>query len=199
MFKTMLRAATLAAICTLPSLRAQVQVFGGPDPDRKGSSVIMFSDTMMAGIAISYSAPVWKEQYNQMLDSLKGKNLRLGKNWWTSFDTSVPAVIGGVRIEAGSYFLGMHCDKDGKFSLLLFAAADAMKGNLMPFAEDAWKGGTSAPLTLAKDSLKEPAKSMVIAIEADAKNPASGMFRVQWGPHELTAPVTFVLPSDKKK
>lgn len=197
---SLLRIAALAAFLSFtPSLKAQIQVFGGPDPDRRGSSVFLFSDAMTVGAAISYSGPVWKDDYNQMLDKLRDKNLRLGKNWWTSLDTSIAMEIGGKRLEAGAYFLGLHCDKDGNFHLMVFGASEAMKQGLMPFAADDWKGGVMIPLALHKDSLKEPAKTMVLAIEVDKQNPSNGTFSMHWGPHGLDAAVKFVLPEAKKE
>lgn len=122
-----------------------------------------------------------------MLDSLKGKNLRLGKNWWTSFDTSTALEFGGTRIDAGSYFLGLHCNQDGKFSLLVFEAGKAMKSGMMPFATDGWKGNTVVALELRKDALEQSADKMRIAIEVDKQDPTKGRFSIQWGKHELRA------------
>jgi len=48
-----------------------------------------------------------------------------------------------------------------------------------------------------RDSLKESQSKMVIAITADEKDSTKGKFSVQWGKHELSAPVTYQLPAAK--
>jgi len=190
--------AALGAAAFLSPVQAQMKVFGGPDPDRKASTVVMFGDDAMAGISISYSSPDWKDEYNTMMDKLKGKNVRLGKNWWTSLDTSTALEIAGSKIEPGSYYLGLQCDKDGAFQLLVLDAKQAMKTNSMPFMEDAWKAETKVALKLSKDSLKEAATKMVIEIKAQEDNPSSGRFSIRWGKHELAADVKIHVPGAAK-
>lgn len=191
-------AATLAALTIVPALQAQ-QVIGGPDPDRKASTVFVFTDSFeaLAGVSISYSQPTWQDSYNGMLEQLEGNYTRLGKNWWTTFDTVGALEIGGTKIEAGSYYLGLAVGKDSAFSLLIFDSKRAMKAGLLPFSTALFTGEakaeTKAPLTFAKDSLEEVAVKMEIEIAADTKDPTTGKFSIRWGRHELSAPVKFHL------
>jgi hypothetical protein len=195
--------ATLAALTFLPALQAQ-KVAGGPDPDRRASNVFVFTDDFetLAGASISYSQPSWQDSYEGMLDGIKGSNYtRLGKNWWTTFDTVGALLIGGTKIEAGSYYLGLAVDKDGAFSLLVFDSKQAMKTGLLPFSTSLFKGEVKAeikaPLTFAKGSLKDAVVKMEIEITADPKDPATGRFSIRWGKHELSAPVKFTLATPK--
>lgn len=196
--------ATLTALTIVPALRAQ-QVVGGPDPDRNASTAFVFTDNFeaLAGVSISYSQPNWQDSYNGMLEGLKGSHYtRLGKNWWTTFDTVGTLEIGGTKIEAGSYYLGLAVGKDGAFSLLLFDSRQAMKTGLLPFTTALYKGEakaeTKAPLTFAKDSLKEVVVEMEIEIAAEQKDPTTGRFSIRWGKHELSAPVKFHLAGAKE-
>jgi len=137
-----------------------------------------------------------------MLDKLKGSNYtRLGKGWWTTFDTVGTLEIGGTKIEAGSYYLGLAVGNDGAFSLLVFDSRRAMKAGLLPFTTALYRGEAkaeiSAPLTFAKDSLKEVVVKMEIEIAADKQDPATGRFSIRWGKHEPTAPVRFHLAGAK--
>jgi hypothetical protein len=194
-FPLTLCATALAVGAFLAPAAAQVQIFGGVDPDRRASTVVMFGANFAAGASVSFSAPNWKDEYDGMLDQLKGKNARLGKNWWTSLDTSVALEIGTTKLEAGTYFLGLHVDNDGNFHLLVFDAKNAMKTGLMPFAPDRWTVETKAALKLNKDALKESSTKMQIVLSADASNPGAGKFAIHWGKHELMAPVKFHIPS----
>lgn len=74
-------AAILAAILFVPALQAQ-QVVGGPDLERKASTLFVFNDTFeaLAGVSISYSQPTWQDTYNGMLEKLQGNYTRLGKH-----------------------------------------------------------------------------------------------------------------------
>lgn len=192
---TSLFAATLVATSFLAApLSAQYQVMNAPvDEDRRGTNVIMFSDNSIAFVAVTWSAPQWKADYDKpgMLDRFKGQNVRLGKNWWTSLDTSVPLEIGGQKLAAGTYFLGLHYTKDGKFHLVAFDAKKAMQKSLMPWMGDQWQGGTQIPLKLNKDKLAKTAEKMQMVLKAN-KDASTGSFDIHWGKHELHADVKFL-------
>lgn len=98
--------------------------------------------------------------------------------------------IGGQKIQPGVYYLGLHCDQEGKFSLLVMDANKALKSGWVPFAEDAWKPEVKAPLVLNKDSLPKSATKMEVAITLDENKPSTGKFTIRWGKHELAADVT---------
>jgi hypothetical protein len=190
-------AAILAAVTFVPARQAR-QVGGGLDPDRRASTVFVFTDRSetLAGASISYSQADWREDYEGMLEQLRGSHYtRLGKNWWTTFDTVGTLEIGGAKIDAGSYYLGLAVGQDGAFSLLLFDSKQAMKSGLLPFTTALYRGEAkaeiTAPLTFAKNSLKEAAARMEIEITADKSDPATGRFSIRWGKHELSAPVRF--------
>src|SRR5690606_35347634 len=93
----------LAALCfALPTTAQKVQVFGG-NGMRANSTLVLFGAELMAGISITHGQPTWHDEYSDMLDKLKGKTNRLGKDLWTTFMTSVPLSLGGVMVPAGSY------------------------------------------------------------------------------------------------
>jgi hypothetical protein len=192
-------AAILAALTFAPPLHAQ-KVAGGPDPDRKAANVFVSTDdfTTLAGASISYTPPVWHDRYEGMLAAIKGSNYtRLGKNWWTTFDTIGALEIGGTRIAAGSYYLGLAVDKDGVFTLLVFDSRQAMQDGLLPGTTALYRGDAKAairaPLTFARSSLQDTVVKMEITITADEKDPANGRFSIRWGKHELSAPVKYTL------
>jgi hypothetical protein len=185
-------AAAFAAAITSPFLAAQApQAFSFMDTDRKASVMLAFvgQEAVVAGAAINFTSPVWKDSNNALIDKLKGQNVRLGKNWWTTLDTISPLEIGGAKIAPGAYYLGLHCDKDGKFSLLVIDAGKAMKNGWVPFDSEPWKADVTAPLTLAKDSLKDTVEKMEIELATEKTDPTTGKFSVRWGKHELSAPV----------
>ncbi|MBL8748452.1 MAG: DUF2911 domain-containing protein [Planctomycetes bacterium] len=179
--------AALAALCfALPTTAQDVQVFGG-NSTRACSTVVLFGDKVMAGITVTHGQPMWKDEYDGMLDKLKGKINRLGKDMWTTFMNSCDVEIGGAKIPAGSYVVGLQCDQEGKFSLAFMDATKAMKAGAMPFGPQKWTPDFSAPLTLNKDVAKEPVKEMAMELKADAKDLAKGSFTIAWGKHTLSS------------
>lgn len=190
--------AALIACAFFGSSLAAQRVINASENDRHASNIIMFSESgVTAFIAITYSSPTWQDAYDAQLPQMRGKDHRLGKNWWTAFDTTVPLEIGGTKVPAGSYFLGLRCDKDGNFHVLAFDSKQAMKNKLMPFDTEAWQGGIAIPMKFAKDSLDETQQKMLIEIKADKDNPSEGNFAIRWGTHELSAPVKLMLSGAK--
>ena len=73
-------AATFALLAFVSASPAQ-QVSGGPDPDRKASTVFVSTESFetLAAVSISYSRPSWHDSYDGMLKSLESSNYtRLG-------------------------------------------------------------------------------------------------------------------------
>ncbi|MFK7742663.1 MAG: DUF2911 domain-containing protein [Planctomycetota bacterium] len=192
--------AAFAALCLALPTTAQhgmekMQVFGGPS-QRACSSVILFGQNIMAGMTITHGQPVWQDKYTGMLNQLKGKTLRLGKDLWTTFMTSVAVEIGGTKVPAGSYCAGLVCDDAGNFSLALIDSTTTMKKGLMPFGPQEWKPEVLIPLTLNKDVTKKSVEKMTMTLVTEKDNPMKGMFTLAWGPHSLTAPMQ--VHSEKK-
>jgi len=197
--------AVLALASLASTAAAQVQAMNNTDTGRKNSICILFEPggehnfNPKGAVAINYSQPDWKDEYTKALDSGKfnNSNQRLGKNWWTSFDTTMALEIGGTKIAPGAYFLGLHIDEAGKPQLMFIDAAAANKSGWAPFMATPWKAEFTAPLTLAKNSLKETVSQMEITITADQKNPSTGKFSIKWGKHELSADVKFQIENAK--
>jgi hypothetical protein len=179
----------LAAICfALPATAQKPEVFGGMQ-DRKASTVVLFGENMMAGMTMTYGQPEWQDSYTDMLDKLKGKLNRLGKDLWTTFMTTVPVEIGGVKVAAGSYVVALHCDADGKLALAFLDATKAMKDGAMPFGPQKWTPDAVCPLTLNKDAAKESVAKMSMELKASSEEPTKGTFTLAWGKHTATAPI----------
>ncbi|MFM1872142.1 MAG: hypothetical protein RL398_1564, partial [Planctomycetota bacterium] len=186
-----------AAVClALPATAQKVQVFGGKG-ERAATTAILFGQDLMAGMSIVYGQPLWKNEYDQMLDKLKGKTNRLGKDWWTTFTTSIAIELGGTKIDAGSYVLGIHCDNDGKFFLVGMDAGTAMKKNVMPFGPQNWTPDWKAPLELHKAALETAVEKLDMELKVDAEDASKGGFSMSWGKHKLTAPMALHLHAGK--
>ena len=192
-----LTAAVTAAFLST-SVSAQLELFGGAGV-RASTMVGYWSDATQSATAVSiqYGQGKWKDEYNDRLDQLRGKRARLGKDWWTTFDTSLKLDFGGVTVPPGSYFLGLQCDQDGKFALVLLDANKAMAASAMPFLESAWKIDLSVPMTLEKGVLKQTVELMTIALEPGKDDQSKITLSITWGKHRLSANCKAALPADK--
>src|SRR6185436_12892626 len=82
------RAAIVVAALVLPA--QELQVFGGTAPRMAATRLFFGPQFSLKGmVCVQYGQPTWKPEYDAKLESLKGKNLRLGKDFWTTFNTSV--------------------------------------------------------------------------------------------------------------
>lgn len=179
----------LAAIAALAlPATAQVQAFGGSAP-RMAATRFYFDTTgggfkCLGSVCAQYGQPVWQDKYDAMLDSLKGKQLRLGKDYWTTFNNSVPLTIGDLELPAGAWYLGLKCDAQGTFSLAFLDAMKADKKGFVPFDADAWEVDHLAPMKrTAGENLVE---KMTMDLNADANHPELLTFVVSWGKHQLS-------------
>ncbi|MBL8844112.1 MAG: hypothetical protein JNL90_21485 [Planctomycetes bacterium] len=203
LFASTIATATLVAPATRPVSPAQ-QVTGGHDHDRRSSSVFVSSEQFetLAAVSIGWGAAPWRDGYDATIDVLRGSHYsRLGNGWWTTFDTIGAVEVGGARIEAGSWYLGLAVDAEGAFRLLFYDSARAMKARLLPGTTALYTGevkpAASAPLAFARDSLKEPATLLSIEITAEKQAPTTGKLSIRWGKHELSAPVVLHLAGAK--
>ena len=72
--------------------RGPIQVFGG-QPDERASTRLLYETNRAIGeFAIDYGRPAWKKEYEDpaTFDKMtRGKIWRLGKDFWTTLDTSL--------------------------------------------------------------------------------------------------------------
>lgn len=185
-FTNLLRIAFVAAAFAAPAT-AQVQAFGGSAP-RMAATRIFFDQGPVGMVCVQYGQGTWKAEYDGMLDTLKGKASRLGKDFWTTFNTSIPLTVGETKVEAGSYYLGIKVDAEGNFHLLVMKAETSDKAGWAPWTADAWKADYTLAMKHGKsDKIVE---KMTMDLDVDAKDPAQMTFKISWGGHVLTMPMT---------
>lgn len=180
-------AAAFATLCFSLPLAAQ-QLNGMSAASTRGETRVMvatddFSTFSMA--SLTYGQPEWKDSYDTMLDRIKGRMNRLGKDGFTTLITFSELELGGAKIAPGSYIVALHCDKDGNFALALLDSTKAMKEKVFPGAD--FKPDVLAPLTLSKNAVKENVAKMTMTFDAKKGDGGKGTFTIAWGKHTLTA------------
>lgn len=192
------RVMLLLPLATGCALSAQ-QVVAEPGSGRKASTVVVQSKdaTTEAAVSVSFSQPVWRSGYDELLPQLTGAYTRLGNGWWTTFDSIGALELGGVRIAAGSYFVGLARAADGAFSLLLFDSRKAMQARLLPYTTALYRGEVAAeftvPLTFANNGLAASEPKLELELVTGPDDPARGRLSIRRGKHELSAPLRLEL------
>lgn len=187
-------ATAFATFClALPTTAQKVQVFGG-NSERNATTQILFGENLAGGISIEHGQPMWQDSHDEMLPKLKGKLLRLGKDWWTTMTTSFALNIGGTKVPAGSYLVGLNCDQDGEFALALLEATKGLKAGALPFSMNEagsmnWKPDYLCPLDMKKGTADEVVEKMTMTLKIDGATLA-GSYTLAWGTHQLVSVVT---------
>jgi hypothetical protein len=167
----------------------------GGDPDDRASARVLYwnqkTDSAAGWVAVNYGRPVWQKKYEDpaQFDRLtKGKVWRMGSNYWTVLDTSLPLNIAGRRVRAGSYFLGLRRSADGgSWSLAFIDQVAVRKAHIDAFEIAKAPVQFEAPMSMAKsDGL---AHKLTVTLSYPKDDIKSVTMKVVWGNVALTAPI----------
>ena len=188
----------LPSLLALAAFAQQPQpeiVAEGGAPDDRASARVLYWNTKLDGsagqFAIDYGRPIWKKDYEDpaKFDGMtKGKVWRMGSNFWTALDTSLPLKIAGKNVRPGYYFLGLGRSADGaQWSLAFIDPAKVRAARMDGFEVQKARVEFEAPMTLDKATSK--ADKLTIALSYAKEAPTKVTMRVAWGNLALTAPI----------
>lgn len=156
--------------------------------DRRGSRIVWFAATGATQMHLDWAPITWKDEYAQAYDDGKfaGQRWRLGKDFWTTFDTNVQVSIGGSAIPAGAWFLTL-VQRDGKMLLQFNDPAKMRVAKLDAFVADRLPP-PAHEAELKVERRDATTKELVFELVPGA-TPMTATFDVQFGPFHLTAPI----------
>jgi hypothetical protein len=171
----------------------------GGKPDDRASTRVLYWDTKRDGsagqLAIDYGRPVWKKDYEDpgKFDAMtKGKVWRMGSNFWTLLDTSLPLKISGKAVPAGYYFVALRRSADGaQWSLAFIDPAKVRAARLDGFEIQKAKVEFEAPVKVEKASAITEKLTITLSYPEDA--PTKVAMKVAWGNFLVTAPIEVTL------
>ncbi len=178
-----------------------LQVFVDKEPEERGSARVLFWDekkNAAAGqFAIDFGRPLWKKDYEKAdtFDGMtKGKVWRMGKNFWTVLDTSLPLRISGKAVPVGAYYLGLHRSDDGhQWSLAFIDPARVRKARLDAFEIGKAPVQFKIPVTLERAA--GITEKFTISFSQSVEKPESITLKIAWGKLHLSAPIQ-VMPGN---
>jgi hypothetical protein len=155
---------------------------------RQMSRVVMFAGRgSVGGASVSYGQPAWHAKYDQMIKEPKYENhrWRLGKDEWTTLDTSVAMQLGDQELQAGIYYLTL-ARRGSDFVLAALEPKNVHKHTIDPYMAHLTTGGTEVVLTHEK--VDEVADTLEIDLVQKAGTQGAGDLVIRFGPHKLSAP-----------
>ena len=167
----------------------------------RGSARVLYwgprIDAALGQFAIDYGRPSWKKEYDDVakFDSMtRGKVWRLGSNFWTVLDTSIPLHIAGSEVDVGCYYLGLERSHDGSTWQLVFIDPAKARGMRL----DAYQI-QRAPVLFRAPMTVEPAgdvaEKLTITISYTKERIKDAKLSIAWGRLRLSAPVVATVGS----
>jgi hypothetical protein len=171
----------------------------GGEPDDRASARVLYWDEKLnhsAGqLAIDYGRPVWQKKYADAatFDGMtKGKVWRMGSNFWTLLDTSLPLKISGKAVPPGYYFLGLARSADGsKWSLAFIDPAKVRSARGDAFEMQRAKVEFEAPVTVEKATSTLDKLTITFSYKQETSTKVN--LRIAWGNFLVSAPVEVTL------
>jgi len=173
---------------------------GGTPDDRASTRVLYWNaqtNSAAGQVAIDYGLPVWKKEYNDTarFDAMtRGKVWRMGSNYWTILDTNLPLSIGGKKVPAGLYYLGLHRSEEGsEWSLAFIDPAKARKVHLDAFQVERAPVDFEAHMSNVAKS-DNPTEKLTITLSYPKDDIKHVTLRVGWGNLVLSTPIEVTVP-----
>ncbi len=174
--------------------RRELSGYGGGVDDRAAARVLYWNikeDTPAGQFAFDYGRPVWRQKYEDpaKFDAMtKGRVWRMGSNFWTLLDTSLPLKISGKAVPVGYYYLGLRRSEDGaEWSLAFIDPAKVRAARLDGFVIDEATVEFQAPVSIEKTAAITEKLTITLTYTEDA--PTKVMMKLAWGNFLVTAPI----------
>ena len=171
--------------------RSPVQVFGGQPDERASTRLLYETDRAIGEFAVDYGRPAWKKEYEDpaTFDKMtRGKVWRLGKDFWTTLDTSLPLRIAGREVLVGYYYLGLHRSEDGTTWSLAFLDSNQIRSARLDAFEIA-RAPIAFKVPMKLEEATESVDKLTVLLSYDKQKVTSATLRIAWGKLLLIAPV----------
>lgn len=191
----------LPALMVLIAMSAYAQqakkgiIAEGGAPDDRGSARVLYwnrdTNSSAGWFAVNYGRPVWRKIYEDPVtfDGMtKGKVWRMGSNYWTVLDTSLPLKISGKDVAVGTYFLGLRRSADGSTWNLVFIDPTQMRRTRLD-AFEIEKAPVLFETPMGVEQAVATAERLTIAMSYTKEDSKNVTMKVAWGNLALAAPI----------
>jgi hypothetical protein len=156
--------------------------------ERNASRVAWWTPTFESkGEIFVQSEPVaWKADYDKLVGGLTaGRRVRLGGNFWTTLDISLPATIGGTKVEPGYYYVLAEKGEGDSWNLVLLDYKRAHEKKLDAYMSEGVEGGLVCSTVYTKGDVED---EMTIDFGQNRETKTFSL-DVAFGPHKISAEI----------
>ncbi len=176
----------------MESMGPALQVFGGST--KRGSSRLLWwaGQGSPGQVAVDFGLPAWSDDHGEQIESgkLDDRRWRLGKDFWTRFDTNVHTTFGEQKVPAGNYYLTLERKKGGDVVLAFLDPAEVRKLTLDSFLAQKASKMNAIEVSMKHTKSEDVAGKLDMTLTSDPDDAMKGVLTIRFGPHVLTAPFT---------
>lgn len=178
--------AAFSGLCLVSTLTSQVVL--ATNETRQSTRLLFLGGfEQSAEVSIHYGAPTWREQHAAAIKGKRATHYRLGDGFWASLHTNIELQLGGKRVPASVWYLGLFRSAENKWFLSLMDASKLHRTGLTSGATRDVRSDLLVPMKLSTVSSKVEKLRIELTAGSDKSKPATGRLRLRWGPYRLEA------------
>ncbi|MBK6940018.1 MAG: hypothetical protein IPH13_07400 [Planctomycetes bacterium] len=159
--------------------------------DRREARLVFSSATGSAGqIALDWGPVEWKPEFEAHFtgESLNDRRWRFGKDFWTTWDSSLTVSVGDKKLPAGHYYVMLTRQSGGSLALVFMDAALVRDQRLDAMLAHTTRGGVEVPV--AHEATTTTQVRLELAFVPDPEQPTHVRLDATFGAHRLSLPFT---------
>lgn len=159
--------------------------------DRREARLVFSSATGSAGqIALDWGGVTWKPEFEEHFSgqSLTERRWRFGKDFWTTWDSSLTVMFGERKLPAGHYYVMLTRQPSGSLALVFLDSAIARDARLDAMLAHTTRGGLEVPVS--HEATTAATEALELTFVPDPDEPTHVRLDATFGGHRLSLPFT---------
>lgn len=159
--------------------------------DRREARLVFSSATGSAGqIALDWGPVEWKPEFEAHFTgkSLNERRWRFGKDFWTTWDSSLAVSFGDKKLPCGHYYVMLTRQTSGSLALVFMDATIARDMRLDAMLAHTTRGGLEVPVSHEATPVTQD--RLELAFVPDPDQPTHVRLDATFGGHRLSLPFT---------
>lgn len=140
-----------------------------------------------AEVAVHYQPTDWREEFQQLAEQPQAQRFRLSTGFWTSLHSNVDLMLGGKKIPAGIWYLGLRRAEGGAWHLSLYENNKIRQRRAISGETRILKPDLEVHFDLEKEERVQD--RLQIRLCAGEDKPQQGSLQMSWGPYRAKLPM----------
>ena len=137
-------------------------------------------------VYLHYGAAAWRESHGAEVVRKRDGRFRLGVGFWAALHTNIELELGGKRVPANIWYLGLHRSAAAEWSLTLMDSSKVARSGEISGATRDVKPDLEVPMQLERGL--PVVKDLRLEFVIDKKKFGGGSLHLRWGEFRLSAP-----------